>query len=244
MIPAVLGATWALLRQLASMPLLWFAATVAAYEAGCALNRRCGGNPLVNPVLFATCILGGGLLVTDTPFEVYAQGSQGLYLLLAPATVALAVPVHRHLPIIRRCWPAILLATGIGGIGAAVCTVSLAHALGAAHRTVLSLAPKSATAAISIVVSDAVGGIASLTAVSTILTGVFGAMFALPLLRLLRIRDPRAIGFGLGVASHAIGTATALGVSEVAGAFSAVGLIVNGTLTAMVVPAIVATLPT
>jgi putative effector of murein hydrolase len=43
-------------------------------------------------------------------------------------------------------------------------------------------------------------------------------------------------GFAIGVASHGIGTARAFQMSEEAGAFSGLGMGLNGMLTAFLVP--------
>jgi putative effector of murein hydrolase len=50
------------------------------------------------------------------------------------------------------------------------------------------------------------------------------------------IEDERAMGFALGVASHAIGTARAFQISDVAGAFASLGMILNALLTIALVP--------
>jgi len=55
-------------------------------------------------------------------------------------------------------------------------------------------------------------------------------------LNLVRVTDWRARGFGLGVAAHGIGTARALQVNEVAGAFAGLGMGLNGLVTAILLP--------
>jgi len=92
----------------------------------------------------------------------------------------------------------------------------------------ISLAPKSATAAVAMAVSAETGGIPALTAVVTILAGIAGAVFGPGLLDRLGIADAVARGFGIGLASHGIGTAAGL----------AMGL--NAVLTALIVPAVLA----
>jgi putative effector of murein hydrolase len=56
--------------------------------------------------------------------------------------------------------------------------------------------------------------------------------------RLTRVEDPRVIGLTMGIASHGIGTARALQINEVAGAFAGLGMGLNGVLTAILLPAI------
>jgi putative effector of murein hydrolase len=55
----------------------------------------------------------------------------------------------------------------------------------------------------------------------------------------LRVRDWRARGFAVGVAAHGIGTARAFQVNETAGAFSGIGMGLNGVLTAVIAPLVV-----
>ncbi len=105
---------------------------------------------------------------------------------------------------------------------------------------VLSLAPKSVTLAVAIVVSQQIGGIPELTAVAVILTGIFGAMIALPVLRLFRIACPCACGLAAGLAGHGIATARLLQIDEVAGAFAGLALGLQAIATGTVMPLVFA----
>lgn len=107
-----------------------------------------------------------------------------------------------------------------------------------ADALMATLLPKSTTTAIAVALSEIGGGAPGLTAVVVILTGVFGAAFGPGLLRAARISDDRAVGLALGVSAHLLGTARAFQVSETAGAFAAIGAILNGLATAAVLCAI------
>ena len=72
-----------------------------------------------------------------------------------------------------------------------------------------------------------------------IVTGVLGAIIATPLLNMLGIRDWRARGLAVGIASHGIGTARAFQVNETAGTFAGIGMGLNALLTAIAVPYLV-----
>ena len=63
-----------------------------------------------------------------------------------------------------------------------------------------------------------------------------GAMLGPPLLNLLRVRNWPARGLAIGTASHGIGTARALQVNEVAGAFSGLAMGLNALATALLLP--------
>jgi putative effector of murein hydrolase len=156
--------------------------------------------------------------------------------LLGPATVALALPLYRQLPKLRRA--ALPLAGGLiaGSLTAILSATAIAMLFGAPRVTVISLAPKSATTPIAMAIAERLGGLPSLTAVLVICTGVFGAVSARTILNVLRIEEPEVRGFALGVASHGIGTARAFQVSDEMGAFAGLGMGLNGLFTAFVVP--------
>jgi len=82
------------------------------------------------------------------------------------------------------------------------------------------------------------GGLQTLTIVLVIMTGITGAVLGPIIARLARIDDPRVVGLTMGIASHGIGTARALQINEVAGAFSGLGMGLNGVLTAILLPLI------
>ena len=61
-----------------------------------------------------------------------------------------------------------------------------------------------------------------------------GAMIGPFILNLLKIKDWAARGFAIGTASHGIGTARALQVNELSGAFSGLAMGLNALATAIV----------
>src|SRR5215471_12786033 len=71
------------------------------------------------------------------------------------------------------------------------------------------------------------GGLQTLTIVLVIMTGITGAVLGPIVARLARVEDPRVVGLTMGIASHGIGTARALQISEVASAFSGPGMGLN-----------------
>ena len=221
---------------LSTSPLLGLTITLAAYLIGMSIYTRTNKNPLFNPVLIAVLLLVTLLWITDTPYSAYFEGAQFIHFLLGPATVALAVPLYRNIQLVKRSITAILVAILAGSATASLSAVAIGWLLGATEETLLSLAPKSVTTPIAMGISDSLGGLPSLTAVLVILTGISGAMFATGTLNLLRIRDWRARGLAIGVAAHGIGTARALGINPVAGAFASLAMGLNGLATAILLP--------
>ncbi len=221
---------------LASEPLLALTMTLVAYQLGLFFYERAGRSPYLNPVLIAVVVLVLLLIITDTSYATYFDGAQFVHFLLGPATVALAVPLYRSFALVRRSWVSLSVALFTGAVFAALSTIALATLSGAEERTILSLAPRSVTSGIAMGISERLGGLPSLTAVCVILGGIVGAMLGPPLMNLVRIRDWQARGFAMGLASHGIGTARAMQVNQVAGAFAGLAMGLNALATALLLP--------
>ena len=224
---------------LAASPLLWLTVTLMVYLAGHWLFRRSGGRAWFNPVALAMALLTAILLATGTPYATYFQGAQFIHFLLGPATVALAVPLYLHWDRVRQLLLPIVIGLLVGSLTAIVSAIGLAWLLGGSPRTLLSLVPKSVTTPVAMGIAEKIGGIPSLTAVIVILTGVVGAVAAPALLNGLHIRDDAVKGFAIGVAAHGIGTARALQISSMAGAFAGLAIGLNALLTVLLAPLIV-----
>lgn len=233
-----MSAAWA---ALAASPGWWLGLTVVVYAATLALYRRCGSHPVLLPVLTGTAALVTLLLATGTPYADYARGTQPLTFLVGPATVLLAVPLVHQWPRVRAIWKPLAIALLVGSATAIVSAVGIAWALGGSWETLASLAPKSATMPIAMPVAERMGGLAALAAVSVAITGIVGTMVSQPLLRWLGADgDPVVRGVALGLTAHAIGMARELQLSPVAGAFAALAMGLNGILTSVLVPLLLA----
>lgn len=221
---------------LAATPLLGLTITLVAYQAAAWVYGRSGQHPLLNPVLVSVAIIVAVLAGTGLDYRTYFDGAHFVHFLLGPVTVALAVPLHRELAQIRRAAVPVLVAVTLGSLTAIGSAAGIAWALGASGQMIASLAPKSATAPVAMSLSEQLGGLPSLTAVLAVLTGITGALCGRALLDLVRIRDWRAHGLGVGVASHGIGTARTLQVNETGGAFAGLGFALNAIATAVLLP--------
>ncbi|RAI42492.1 LrgB family protein [Rhodoplanes roseus] len=217
-------------------PLLWLTTTLIAYVAADAIFVAVGRRPLANPVLIAILMVSAVLVVTGTPFPAYFAGAQFVHFLLGPATVALAVPLVRYLPQVRRLLVPMVTALVVGSVTAIVSAVVLARTLGLDASTARALAPKSATTPIAMGTAEAIGADPALTAVLVILTGIVGAIIVTPLMNAIGLKNYAARGFAAGLASHGIGTARAFQVDPLAGTFAGIALGLNGLLTAVLVP--------
>ena len=223
---------------LADTPLLWLWLTLACYQVALWLQRLSGGAAWANPVAISTVILGISLLVSGVSYEQYFSGAQFIHFLLGPTIVALALPLTVHWRSVKRAILPLLLSLLAGSAISIVCAVGLAYLFGLDEVLIKSLAPKSATAPIAMGIADSIGGIASLAAVSAVITGVIGAVIATPLLNHLQFQDWRARGFAVGLNCHGIGTAHAYTIHPIAGVYATVGMALNGMLTAVLTPLI------
>ncbi|WP_417411725.1 LrgB family protein [Hoeflea sp.] len=221
---------------LSASPLLFLTLTLAAFQAGSWAYNRSGHNPLLNPVLTAVIAVVALLMLSGTSYETYFEGAQFVHFLLGPATVALAIPLYRQFDRVKRSALALVTSLLCGSLTAIGTATGLGWLLGASRETLLSLAPKSVTAPVAMGITELLGGLPSLTAVLVILTGILGAVLGPPLLTLIGVKDWRARGLALGTASHGIGTARALQVNELAGAFSGLAMGLNALATAILLP--------
>ena len=229
--------------QLSGSPLFGLTITLIAYLAGEWLFKRSGQKPLCNPVLIAIALIVALLWAAGLSYQRYFDGAQLIHFLLGPATVALAVPLHAYWRRLRQMALPLVVGLFAGSATAAFSAMGLAWLLGASPETVLSLGPKSVTTPIAMGVAEQIGGIPSLTAVLVILTGIIGAVGFPSFFHRLNIRNHATQGFAVGITSHGLGTARAFMISEEMGAFAALGMGLNGILTAVALPLVLSLLP-
>jgi putative effector of murein hydrolase len=217
-------------------PLVWLVVTIAAYLAACRLQRGLGGTPLANPVLVAIIGVGALLFATGTSYQVYFQSTRFINFLLGPAIVALAVPLARNLRHVRHGLSGLGLALLAGSLTSIVSGIALVSLLGGTRAAALSMAPKAATTPIAMAVSSQIGGDPALTASLAIAGGIVAAVMGRWLLTRLHITDWRAHGLAAGVAGSGIAAAQVAPLDGQAAAFAALGMGLNGLVTAVVLP--------
>lgn len=221
---------------LSASPLLGLTLTLCAYLAAQRIHAFFKGSTLANPVAITVALIALVLWLSNMSYQRYFAGAQFVHFLLGPATVALAVPLVRQLPRLRRAWLPLSLALVAGCVTAIVSAVAIAVWLGATPELAYTLGPKSATSPIAMAVSERLGGIPALTAAMVIGTGIFGAIVSRYVFELLRIDSDAARGFALGLAAHGVGTARAFQLSAQMGAFAGLSMGLNGALTALFAP--------
>lgn len=221
--------------EIMSNPIILLAITFGIYYVGRQIQKRTGW-VVLNPILITIVALIALLQLTGISYETYEQGGQYIDFWLKPAIVALGVPLYQNLGQIRRQLLPILMSQLVGCLVGLVSVTLIASALGASHEVIVSLAPKSVTTPIAMEVCKTSGGIPSLTAAIVVIVGLFGAIFGFKILEVWHVRNPFSQGISMGTAAHAVGTSRAMEKGETYGAYSSLGLILNGVLTALLTP--------
>jgi predicted murein hydrolase (TIGR00659 family) len=224
------------IHGLAATPVFGLSLTLGGYLVGRWVFERTGRHPLAQPVLIAIVLIMAVLGACHVSYADYMQGAGIIGFWLGPATVALALPLYHEFALVRRAAVPVLVGVAIGSlvsIGSAILFTSLAGGGDTLQRT---LAPKAATTPIAIALTDAIGGLSSITAVCTIVAGITGAVLGPWLLSLIGVRDARARGIALGSVSHGIGTSRALHESRTEGAFSGLAMALNALATSVWIP--------
>ena len=209
--------------------------TLGTYQFGLWCQKKVK-HALCNPLLIATILSIGIILLTGFDLQVYQKGTAGISWLLTPATVCLAVPLYEQLKVLKKHLPSILVGIVAGVFVSLGSILLLCRLFRLEDVMTLSLLPKSITTAIGLALTEQNGGISALTTFAIIITGILGNLSGSALCKLLRITDPVAQGVGFGTASHVIGTSRAMEVDPLTGAVSSLSLAVAGILTAVVFP--------
>lgn len=218
------------LSALIAHPVISVAITIASYVLALALHGRRRSIP---PVVAACVPIVAFLLLAHIPYAQYNRGGLFLTWWLGPATVALAVPMYRNGLALRSSLPRLTIIVFAASVVGMVTAGGTAWLLGAPLPVVMSAVPKSVTTPIAVEVCAQLHGIPPITVAMVILTGVFGASFGPALLRLVRVRDDRAIGAAIGSASHGIGTASLVRHSEMQASVSSWAMAACGVLTSL-----------
>jgi putative effector of murein hydrolase len=208
---------------------LWTAITVACYVVGLGLRRITRNHALANPALIAMILVAVLLLTTQTSYSVYFRATWVVTFLLAPATVALGIPLAKNFAHVRQSLRGVILSG-----------VLLVRLLGGKQELAMSMLPKAVTTPIAMSVADQIGGVPALAATLAIVGGIIAAVTLRAVFGILRITHGHAIGLAAGTAGSGIAAAQVAEMGNGPAAFAAIGIALNGLLTALVAPMVAA----
>ncbi|ACB84594.1 LrgB family protein [Natranaerobius thermophilus] len=213
-----------------NQPIFGVGMTIIPYMIFVLLKQRV---PMVNPFIFTTTLIILLLLTLDIPYDAYEEGGRIIEFMLAPATIALGVPIYKEAQRIKDNLVPILLGNTVGSLVGLVSAGLLVFILSGNQGLMFSMMPKSATTPISVEIVANLGGMPSLGATFTVLTGVFGSLFGPELLKKCGISENESIGAAMGTSSHGIGTARVVAQSEIQGSISAFSMGMTGIITSI-----------
>lgn len=220
------------MRALLETPYFGIVLTILAYWTGVKLQKKTG-LVLCNYMLVAVALLVAVLTVFHIPYEAYYQGGSIINMFLGPATACMAVTIYSKWDLLRKNWLPVLAGCLAGVVTSMGSILIMCRLFGLDKAMTVSLLPKSVTTPIATVVSEGHGGIVSVTVAAVMVTGILGNLAAPFLVKLFRIRDPLAVGLGIGACSHAVGTAKALEMGETEGAMGGLAIGLCGVITAI-----------
>ncbi|MGN8889326.1 LrgB family protein [Dysosmobacter sp. HCP28S3_G4] len=207
--------------------------SIIAYWIGVKIQKKTG-LVVCNSLLIAGLLIVAVLKLTGISYEDYNQGGSIITLFLAPATACLAVTIYSKIDLLKKYWLPVVAGCLAGTLVSMGSILLMCRLFGLDHEMTMSLLPKSVTTPIATAVAGGHGGIVSIAVAAVIFTGILGNLTAPLLIRLFRVKEPLAVGLGLGACSHAIGTAKALELGETQGAMSGLAMGLCGLLTAVV----------
>ncbi|MDP4271020.1 MAG: LrgB family protein, partial [Bacteroidota bacterium] len=169
-------------------------------------------------------------------YDSFREGSRFIHFLLGPTVVALGYVLYEQVRYIKGNTISIVVSVLAGSITSVASVVLMSKLFGIDAQIIYSMAPKSVTTPIALSLSEKYHGIQALTAVSVVVTGIFGSIIGPVLFKYTGIKTKMARGLALGAASHAVGTAKALELGAVEGAFGGLAIGLMGFLTALLLP--------
>ena len=186
---------------------------------------------LFNPLLISSLLIILILSLLKIEYSEYNQSAQWLHFMLTPATIVLAVPLYQQFKLLQEHALVIFLGVLSGVIASLISVYLLSLLFGLDQTMLITLLPKSITAAIAIGVAEEYQGIVTITVATVIITGITGNVIAEPVCKFFRIKNPIAKGIAIGTSSHVVGTSKAMEMGEVEGAMSSLAIVVAGLTT-------------
>ena len=212
--------------------------TVAAYYIAKVLYSR---KPVIglSPLLVCPALLIFLLAYGNVSYQAYYEGAQWFTNMLQPATVAFAVPLYKHRSLIQAYALEIVVGVVGGSVIALITSVAFSQWFQISPEMMGSMAPRSITTPLAMLVSQNIGGIPALTAVFVILTGLTGILLGPLVVRYFSIKSEVSKGLLMGMGAHACGTSKAYEMGQMEGAVASLTMIFAGIITLLLAPLLV-----
>lgn len=223
------------MKEIVTSPVFGVLISIIAYEIGALIKQKFKLS-IFNPLLISIILLVVFLMKFNIKYDDYNNGGQVISFFLAPATVALALPLYKKFSLFKKNALPIIVGILCGSISGMICVIVLSKLFGFSSKLTKSLMPKSITTPIGMALAKQLGGISSIAVVAIIITGILGSIIGPFLYKILKINDKVAMGIAMGSSSHAVGTAKALEIGEAEGAMSSLTIAISGITTVIIAP--------
>jgi predicted murein hydrolase (TIGR00659 family) len=216
-------------------PLFGVTISIIAYFLAVYISKRFR-MPILNPLLLSIAAIIFILKIFNIDLETYNLGGNIITFFLAPATIALAVPLYKQWDVFKKNYLIIISGVLVGVLTGVFTTIVMGRLFNLDKSLITSLIPKNTTTPIAIEIANMLGANASLTVTFVILSGTLGYIVGEYVLRAFNINNKIAKGIALGTASHVMGTTKAMELGDVEGAMSSIAITLAGIITIVLVP--------
>lgn len=192
-----------------------------------------------HPVLTTTAIICIILVMFNISYTEYMEGGRWIEQLLGPCVVALAFPLYNQRKTMIQYKNAIILSISTGIVTAMGSIILFAKLFKIEEEIIYSIIPKSITTPVAIQLSEAMGGIPTLSAVFVMIAGFSGVIIGPLIMKYTGIQHPLGKGLALGSASHALGVAKATEYGELALSMASVSMTISAIIGALVGPLLI-----
>lgn len=224
------------LSKLWANPLIGLSCSLLCFELAKWCYQASGFKTYLQPTMLGAIFVALLIYTFGLDFSTYLKANAFIIFLLGPATVALAIPMYRQLPLLKQLLVPLLLTSFCGAVMAALSVVVTALVMGASFEVIWALISKSVTTPVAIEISREINAEVNLTTGAVVLTAIAGIVIAPPLFRLFAVNDARIIGFALGITAHGVGMSRAFEHSQKAGAFASLALCLTASFSAVFIP--------
>lgn len=212
--------------------------TIIMYIGAKKLQQRYK-SPFLNPALISSLGIIIVLLLSREGYQDYMVGGQWINYLLNCTVVCLAFPLYQNRQKIMAHLKIIISSVLAAVLLNFIFVYSVLKLFGYSKEVIVTMLPRSMTAAVGIEVSHQLGGIDTITVMFIVATGLIGSIIGSYLLRFGRFETSIAKGLTYGNASHAFGTAKALEMDIESGAFSSIGMILTAVMSSVLLPILI-----
>lgn len=227
------GVFSALWQQFLNSPFMGIFVSIITYLIGCVLNKKIN-SPLTGKLFVAVVLCCVFLWATNTPYALYNSSASIFTTFLSPATAAIAVSMYRELETLKKNIVPIIAGTTVGSIVSIVSIILMCRFFNLERAVSIGFIPKSVTMSIALGIVESNGGLPAIAVACIVYTGNLGAMLAVPLIKIFRVKNRVAAGLAIGTCSHATGSSKAFEIGDLEGATSGLAIGCAGLVTVII----------